>query len=97
MTITSELLAQKLIGYLYHRLTLAELVDWAETALLEAELDEANRDAVREILARIGLADVKAFSLSWEDCEDFLSRLGYQVSLQISTAKAHREMNFPAT
>ena len=95
MTITRELLAQKLISYLYHRLTLTELVDWAETTLLEAELDEPDRGTVREILARIGVADVRAFSLTWEDCEDFLSRLGYQVSLQISAA--HREMNLPAT
>jgi cobyrinic acid a,c-diamide synthase len=86
MTITRKVLARKLIDYLQHRVTLAELVDWAETALLEAKLDERDIDTLREVLARIGLADVRAFSLTWEDCEDFLSRLGYHVDLRVSEA-----------
>lgn len=85
-TITRKVLAEKLINYLQHRLTLDELVDWAETALLEAKLDEHDIETLREILVRIGLADVRAFNLTWEDCEDFLSRLGYHVELQVSEA-----------
>lgn len=86
MVITRKELAEKLIDYLYHRITLAQLVDWAEAALMEKELDERDLETLREILARLGVADVKAFGLTWEDCENFLSRLGYRVSMQISEA-----------
>ena len=84
MTITRQDVAQKVINYLQHNLTLAELVDWAENALMEADLDERDQGVLRDILARLGLADVKAFGLHWEDCEEFLTRLGYRVNLQIS-------------
>ena len=84
--VTREKLAQKLIDYLHHRLTLAQLVDWAETALMEAELEERDIELLREVLARVGVADVKTFGLSWEDCEDFLSRLGYRIRVQVSEA-----------
>ena len=86
MKITRKMLAQKLIEYLQHQMTLSELVDWAESALMEGNLDERDLEKLREILARIGVADVRAFSLSWEDCEDFLSRLGYRVNIQVSEA-----------
>ena len=33
------------------------------------------------VVARIGLADVRAFGLTWEDCEVFFTRLDYQVRL----------------
>jgi len=33
MKITHQKVGQKLIDYLYHRITLAELVDWAESAI----------------------------------------------------------------
>jgi hypothetical protein len=82
--ITRQDVAQKLIDYLQHRIALSELVDWAETALMEADLAESDREVLRDILARLGLADVRAFGLSWEDCEGFLKRLGYRVHLQVS-------------
>ena len=37
MKITRQKIGQKLIDYLYHRITLAELVDWAESAMMEAK------------------------------------------------------------
>ncbi len=82
--ITRQELAQRLTDYLQHRIALAELVDWAETALMERDLDERDLDLLRESLARLGLADVKAFGLSWEECEQLLARLGYHVQVQVS-------------
>ncbi len=35
------------------------------------------------IAGRIGLADVRAFGLTWEDCEGFLSRLGYRAKIDV--------------
>lgn len=81
--ITRHDVAQRVIAYLQHRLSLAELVDWAERALLESDLDEHDLDLVRESLARLGVADVRAFGLSWEECEQLLAQLGYKVSVQV--------------
>jgi hypothetical protein len=81
--ITRQELAQKLTDYLQHRIALAELVDWAERALMEGDLDERDLEVLRESLARLGLADVKAFGLSWEECEQLLARLGYRIQVQV--------------
>lgn len=88
MKITRQVVAQKLIDYLYHRITLTELVHWAESVMMEAQFDERDLDTLRDIVSRMGLADVKAFGMSWESCEDFLSRLGYSVSVTVSEAAA---------
>ncbi|MGQ9625692.1 MAG: hypothetical protein ACUVV0_02150 [Anaerolineae bacterium] len=84
MKLTRQDVAQKLIDYLHHRLTLAELVDWAERAMMEANFDGQDFEMLREVVGRLGLADVRAFGLTWEDCEDFLARLGYQVEVTVS-------------
>jgi len=81
--ITRKDVAKKLSEYLQHRLTLEDLVDWAERALMEEELEESEAGTLREILARLGAADVRAFALTWEDCEGFLKRLGYQVEVRV--------------
>ena len=81
--ITRRDVAKKLSEYLQHRLTLEELVDWAERALMEEELEESKAETLREILARLGAADVRAFALTWEDCERFLKQLGYQVEVRV--------------
>ena len=36
-----------------------------------------------DVVARLGLADVRAFGLTWEDCEAFLSRLGYRAKIDV--------------
>ncbi|MCL6643281.1 MAG: hypothetical protein K6T71_08220 [Candidatus Bipolaricaulota bacterium] len=84
--ITRQEVAQKVIDYLHHRIALAELVDWAERALMEGDLDERDLEVLRESLARLGLADVKVFGLSWEECEQLLARLGYRIHVQVSPA-----------
>ncbi len=88
MKITRREAAQKLIDYLHHRITLAELVDWAEWAMMEEDFDEKDLETLRDVVSRLGLADVKAFGIMWDDCEDLLLRLGYRVSLSISEASA---------
>ena len=90
MMLTRQIAAQKLIDYLQHRITAAELIDWAESIMMEEELEEGHHELLRDIISRIGLADVRAFGLTWEDCEDFLSRLGYKVSVSVAeTPMAH--------
>ena len=88
MIITRNVVAEKLIDFLQHRLSLADMVNWAEAAIMEEEFDEHNYHTLRDIVSRLGLADVKAFGLSWTDCEDFLSRLGYRISVLVSDQSA---------
>jgi hypothetical protein len=82
--ITRHTVAAKLIDYLHERLTLEAVVAWAEQAMMEEEFDPQDFETLRDIISRLGLADVKAFGLTWEDCRDFLSRLGYHVRVEVS-------------
>ena len=82
--ITRHNVAVKLTDYLHHRLKLEELVDWAEQTMMDGELDPNHFEALRDIVSRLGLADVREFGLTWEDCEEFLLRLGYQVRIEVS-------------
>jgi hypothetical protein len=84
--ITRHIVAQKLTNYLQNRMTLPELVDWAEQTFMEAEFSPVDFAVVRDILSRLGLADVNEFGLTWEDCEDFLMRLGYEVRVEVLEA-----------
>ena len=81
--ITRQLVADKLAAYLQHDLSLADLVDWAESAMMEGEFERQHLSAIRDVVARLGLADVRAFGLTWEDCEELLKRLGYAAHVQI--------------
>jgi hypothetical protein len=90
MALTRQVAAQKLSGYLQHKMTAAQLVDWAETAMMDEELEETHCELLRDVISRIGLADVRAFGLTWEDCEDMLSRLGYKVSVTVAEAPTAR-------
>ncbi len=85
-TITREVVAATLSSYLNHRLTLRELVDWAEEAMREGDFDDEHLDVIRDVVARLGVADVKAFGLTWEDCEAALRRLGYEARVELLVA-----------
>lgn len=80
--------AEKLIDYLHHNISLKELVDWAESAMMEADFEERDYTILRDIISHIGLADVRAFGMNWEDCEDFLSRLRYEVNVTVHEISA---------
>ncbi|RKY68825.1 MAG: hypothetical protein DRP97_05910 [Candidatus Latescibacterota bacterium] len=82
MIITKETVAGKICETLRHAMSPANLVDWAEEALRDAAIDEKDADLIAELLARLGLGDVKQFGLMWEDCFEFLRRLGYEVEIK---------------
>jgi hypothetical protein len=84
--ITRNTLASQLRDYLQRRITRAALVDWAEHAMREEEFDESDLDTIRDITSRLGLADVREFGLTWEDCEGYLSRLGYRARVDVVQA-----------
>lgn len=81
--ITSKMVAEKILSYLHHKITLSELVDWAENAMMEEDFDEENYETIREIISRLGVADVKAFGLLWEDCQRFMNQLGFDVRVEL--------------
>lgn len=83
MLVTKQSAAQKLTAYLHHELSLAQLVDWAEIALLDGEFAEQDVEALRFVVSRLGVADVRAFGLTWEDCESLLERLGYRARVEV--------------
>ena len=62
MVITKRIVADKIAAYLQHRLTLDQLVDWAENALMEADFDEKEIDTLRAVIGRLGVAEVRAFA-----------------------------------
>ncbi len=82
--ITRHDVAQKLIAHVQHRLSLDELVAWAENAMMEEELDPPDLELLRNLLSRLGLADVREFGLNWEDINEFLSLLGYLVKVDVA-------------
>jgi cobyrinic acid a,c-diamide synthase len=81
--ITRKAVAEKLAAHLRHELSLDSLVAWAESALMDGEFVPAHLATIRDAVARIGVADVRAFGLTWEDCEQLLAQLGYSAQVSI--------------
>ena len=54
--------------------------------MMEAEFENGDHDIIRDVVARLGLADVRMFGLSWDDCYQFLAQLGYQAHVEVSEA-----------
>ena len=86
MIITKQTVADQIGGYLRHGITLAQLVDWAENALMKGEFDEKDAATISAVVARLGVADVRAFGLTWADCEELLGQLGFSARIEIVTA-----------
>jgi hypothetical protein len=86
MTVTKQNVAEKIAAYLHHRLTLEQLVDWAENALMEGEFEEKDAATIAAVVSRLGVADVRAFGLTWADCEELLGQLGFSARIEISAA-----------
>lgn len=84
MIITKEGLASQIIKYMKREISLKDLVDWAEEAIQEADFDERDIDILRDIVGRLGLADVREFGMTLDDCYEYLQKLGYTVSIMTS-------------
>jgi cobyrinic acid a,c-diamide synthase len=83
MQITRQDVANQLAAYLRHEVTHAQLVDWAEHEMMEGEFES---NAVRDSVARLGVSDVRAFGLTWEDCTELLHELGFDAEVRIRAA-----------
>jgi hypothetical protein len=80
MKVTRQMVADQLSAYLRQQLTLEEFVDWAERQIMEGEFESTE---VRDAVARLGVADVRAFGLTWDDCQKLLSNLGFAAQVHI--------------
>ena len=81
MIITKQQLSINLLNYLQHKTSLEDLVAWAENAFMEGNIQDEDTEVIRDILARLGLADVKTFGLYWEDCDNMMKKLGYTLKI----------------
>jgi len=86
MTITKKTVANKLAAYLRHEQTLGDLVEWSEHAIQEGVFDPKNAKLLATVIGRLGVADVRAFGLAWEDCEQILKQLGYSARVDVFAA-----------
>jgi len=86
MKVTRDSVAQHLGDYLHGTLSIGGLVDWAELAMCDGEFDEAQNTVLSDIVARIGVADVRAFGLTWEECREMLSALGFSAKVDLVAA-----------
>jgi hypothetical protein len=83
MPTTRQIVADKLAAYLHNEVSLEELVDWGERQIMDADFES---ETVRDVVARLGVADVRAFGLTWDECQRLLSELGYAAQVHIETA-----------
>ena len=83
MTITKHVVADQIAAYLHHEITLAQLVDWSERALMDGEFAESEAATLSQVVSRLGGADVRAFGLAWDDCEELLRRLGFAPRVEV--------------
>lgn len=86
MEVTKSKVAKKLLSYLQHKISIHELVDWSENILMEGELKQGQEKVLREVIGRLGVADVKQFGLSLEDCEQMMKLLGYRMKIDATAA-----------
>lgn len=75
-----------LASFLRYDISLADLVSWAEDAMIDGEFDEKEAATISDVDLRLGVADVRAFGLTWEDCEQLLRQLGYAARADIVAA-----------
>jgi len=83
VVVTKKLLAEMLLKYINRQIDLAILVGWAEDVMREADFERDNFELIRDIIAGIGLGDVHEFGLTWDDCYDYLHKLGYNIKVEL--------------
>ena len=80
--ITKKIIADKLLAYLQHRMSLTDLVDWSEQNLMKSCYEDDSSHTIRNTLAHLGVADVKTFGLEWKDCEAIMEKLGFKLEVK---------------
>ncbi len=87
MIVTKQYIAKQLLGYMTHQSSLSQLVSWSENAILEGGFEPGSEPEIRNVLGKLGLADVNNFGLLWEDCEQLMAQLGYKMKIEAALAQ----------
>jgi hypothetical protein len=85
--LSREDIASVIEAYLHKKISVREMVDWAENAVMSADLKPAESQLLVRALGRLGLADVRSFGLAWEDCQAILNDLGFCANVDVTSAK----------
>lgn len=80
--VTKKDVAAKILNYLHHEIALTELVLWAENILIESAYEKDPKNSLRNVIAKLGLADVKSYGLDWDSCENLMEQLGYKLEVK---------------
>ena len=78
--VTHQTIATKLIDYMNNRLSLVEIVAWAELILIDTPTESAE---AHSILGYIAAADNDGFPLGWTECHEFLAQLSIPVHVEL--------------
>jgi hypothetical protein len=87
MVITKNQVVEMLLKYINRQMDLPTLVDWAEKMMQVADFEDKNFAVIRDVLSHLGLADVREFGLTWDNCYDYLHMLGYDVKVELHAVK----------
>ncbi len=82
MIVTKQYIARQILAYMSHQLSLSQLVDWSENALMAGGFEPGSESEIRNVLGKLGVADVNNFGLLWEDCEQLMAQLGYKMKVE---------------
>ncbi len=82
--ITRQTVVDQLAAYLQHELALPSLVTWAETALMEGDFERQHFKEIRDAVAKLGVAYLRAFGLSGKTANNCFSNYATQ---PMSTSK----------
>jgi hypothetical protein len=84
---TRQTILEHLNRYLNQQMTLGELVDWAESTLIEPDFsDGEDVDLLMDVLTYLGAADTRGFPLTWDVISDFVTRLGGTMRVVVEVA-----------
>ena len=84
---TRQTVLERINAYLNQRVSLAELVDWAETSLIEPDIPEGEDvDTLMDVLMYLGAADTRGFPLTWDILIGFVERLGGRIHASVEVA-----------
>ena len=83
MQVTRKKVAGKIVAYLKHTISLSQLVNWAENVMMEGAVDNKYALQITKVVSKLGVADVKAFGLEWDDCQEMLRLLGCEVEINV--------------
>ena len=94
MEITKDILANQILKFLNRKLSLEELVNWAENSIIEANYQEIYFEEIADILAKIGVSNVKGFELTTAFYLNTLIKLDYIPHFDIKNKIENQENIF---